>query len=160
MAYRASKHAATGLSPNMMTFGREINLPMTAVIGRPPQENVSVEQHIESIQQKLVEAHEQARQSLQKQAAYQKRHYDIKSKERQLDEGQAVWLYEPTSQVGVCAKLAPKWKGPYLVTRRIDDIMYLVKRSRGKPAKAYHIDRLRLYRGQALPVWFGRYLKK
>ena len=74
MAYRASKHAATGLSPNMMTFGREINLPMTAVIGRPPQEDVSVEQHIESIQQKLVEAHEQARQSLQKQAAYQKRH--------------------------------------------------------------------------------------
>ena len=76
MAYRASKHAATGLSPNMMTFGREINLPMTAVIGRPPQEDVSVEQHIESIQQKLVGAHEQARQSLQKQAAYQKRHYD------------------------------------------------------------------------------------
>ena len=35
MAYRSSVNASTGFTPNMMTLGREITLPMKAVIGIP-----------------------------------------------------------------------------------------------------------------------------
>jgi hypothetical protein len=37
--------------------------------------------------------------------------------------------------------LTSKWKGPYVITRKLDDITYLVKNSRKQPGKVYHIDR-------------------
>ncbi len=40
LAYRASKHASTGISPNTMVFGREVTLPLTAVIGLPNGEKL------------------------------------------------------------------------------------------------------------------------
>ncbi|CAG2204371.1 unnamed protein product [Mytilus edulis] len=45
MAYRSSVHASTGQTPNMMMFGRNIFLPMEAVIPRPegPNESTSPE---------------------------------------------------------------------------------------------------------------------
>ena len=156
MAYRSSKHATTGMSPNYLTYGREINLPMTAVIGLPPGESVPVTDYAQNLQEKLVKAHAICRQNLFKQSTYNKRHYDLKSKERQLKPGQAVWLYEPVNKTGVCAKLSPKWQGPYLIMRKIDDIMYLLKRSPRKPAKSQHIDRLRPYNGSSLPKWFKK----
>ena len=36
MAYRASKHSSTGLTPNMMLFGREITEQVDLVAGLPP----------------------------------------------------------------------------------------------------------------------------
>ena len=35
LAYRSSVHATTGFTPNFLMFGREIILPLQAVIGRP-----------------------------------------------------------------------------------------------------------------------------
>ena len=35
MAYRASVNSSTGKTPNLMTLGREVVLPMQAVIGKP-----------------------------------------------------------------------------------------------------------------------------
>ncbi|CAC5422630.1 unnamed protein product [Mytilus coruscus] len=45
MAYRSSVHASTGQTPNMMMFGRNIFLPMEAVIPRPdgPDESTTPE---------------------------------------------------------------------------------------------------------------------
>ena len=37
MAYRATKHSSTGLTPNMMLFGREITEPVDLVAGLPPR---------------------------------------------------------------------------------------------------------------------------
>ncbi len=159
LAYRASKHAATGFSPNKMVLGREVNLPMTAVIGMPvsePTTESSVDDYVLNLQNSLTRAHDLARQALKKQATYRKRHYDVKAKQRTLNVGQAVWLYDPSLKVGVSSKLTSKWKGPYLVVRKIDDMMYLVKRKPTQPAKAHHIDRLRPYQGRDLPRWFLR----
>ena len=38
-AYRASPHAATGFSPDMLTFGREVWMPIDIMLGRPEEEN-------------------------------------------------------------------------------------------------------------------------
>jgi hypothetical protein len=51
-------------------------------------------------------------------------------------------------KIGVCSKLLPKWKEPYIVVRKIDDLIYMVKRSPRQPAKVYHIDRLIPYKGR------------
>jgi len=49
---------------------------------------------------------------------------------------------------GVCHKLTNNWKGPYIVTRKIDELTYLVKCGAKQMSKAYHIDRLLPYKGK------------
>ncbi|MCG7877680.1 MAG: RNase H-like domain-containing protein, partial [Candidatus Thiodiazotropha endolucinida] len=59
MAYRSSTHASTHVSPNRMVFGREITLPLQAIIGRPALEMTesNVETYVQKLQEKLIEAH-------------------------------------------------------------------------------------------------------
>ena len=93
MAYRSSIHSSTGQSPKKMVYGREIMLPMAAVIGRPKGENPGiVEDYVKNLQVKLQQIHQLARTNLKKTANYRKKHYDIKSSKRVLASGQAVWL--------------------------------------------------------------------
>ncbi|CAG2204118.1 unnamed protein product [Mytilus edulis] len=156
MAYRSSVHASTGQTPNMMMFGRNIFLPMEAVIPRPdgPNESTSPEtdKYVNELQDAMSKSHVLARKHLKQNSEYQKRHYDLKAVKRELQVGQAVWLYDASKKKGICHKLTSKWKGPYVVTRKIDDITYLVRRSKKQPGKVYHIDRLLPYQGRNRPL--------
>lgn len=155
MAYRASVHASTGVTPNRMVFGREIMLPMAAVIGQPAQEGHSdPDSYIQSLKENIKRAHDTASAHLKAKANYQKKHYDVKSKLRLLESGQPVWLYHPTRKPGVCSKLVPKWKGPFIVMKRIDDLTYLILKGKSQKPKAYHVDYLMEYKGCNLPKWF------
>ena len=53
-----------------------------------------------------------------------------------------MWLYDPSRKVGVCYKLRNHWKGPFIVTNVLDDLICLVKQGAKQKNKAYHIDRL------------------
>lgn len=119
MAYRSSIHSSTGKTPNKMVFGKEVTLPLQAVIPTLCRETdiQEVNEYVEILQKRFQSAHEEARKSLKKSNSYQKRHYDLRAKKRSLYDGQAVWVYEPTRKVGVCHKLTSKWKGPYIVTQ-------------------------------------------
>lgn len=159
MAYRSSAHASTGQTPNMMMLGRNITLPLEAVIPRPEksddQDAPTIEEYIETLQDNLGKSHTLARTHLKRNVEYQKRHYDLKAKKREFKIGQPVWLYDASRKVGVCHKLTSKWKGPFLVMKRLDDLTYLVKRSRKQSSKVYHIDRLLPYKGKNPPSWFS-----
>ncbi len=166
MAYRASTNSSTGKTPNMMVFGREVVMPLQAVLGSPitnqAEETEDADDYITRLRKRLTQAHDQARLSLKKNAEYRKLYYDTRGKQakmRSLDVGQAVWLHDPARKVGVCHKLANKWKGPYLVTRKLDDLLYLVKRSVRQPTKAFHVDRLLPYRGRNLTPWIVKMRK-
>ena len=165
MAYRFSVHATTQQTSNKMVFGRDIVLPMEAVIGRPfsPEQAdgaVQVEEHISKIQGRLETAHRIARQHLKVNSEYQKRHYDIKAKKRSLFPGQAGWLADPTRKKGVCTKLSPRWKGPFLVIKKLDDLTYLVKKSEKQRAAVFHLDRLEPYQGRNILTWFSKVISK
>jgi hypothetical protein len=163
MAYRSSIHASTGQTPNKMTLGRDVVLPLQALIGLPPQSNEQMDQqsyasYVQSLHEELEKIHLIARKALHTKSQYQKRHYDLRAKKRVLSVGDGVWVHDSTKRLGVCTKLASQWHGPYLVTKQIDDLVYLVKRSLKAPAKAIHIDRLVRYRGSNLPAWFHKAL--
>ena len=49
----------------------------------------------------------------------------MRARKQLLEPGHAVWLYNPTRRIGVCSKLNSKWKGPYVVIRKLDDVTYL-----------------------------------
>ena len=67
------------------------------------------------------------------------------------DTWKLVWLLERL--VGVFHTLKNKWKGPYLVTRKLADLIYLVQRSPNQPIRAHHLDRLLPYHGRNIPQW-------
>ena len=83
MAYRAYNQSTTGKTPNKMNLGREVILPMEAVIGRPDDqttESVDADSYVENLRLAMQTAHEVAPKSLKSNSNYQKRHYDIKAK--------------------------------------------------------------------------------
>lgn len=166
MAYRSSVHASTSQTPNKMVFGRDIVLPLQAYVGLPPQSNPTYEDtetsqsYVQKLHEQLEIIHNCARKVLKKRTSYQKRHYDLKAKKRSFCIGDAVWMHDPTRRPGVCSKLSPQWKGPFIITKKIDDLVYLVKRTASAPTKAIHIDRLTLYHGSKVPVWLSSFRKQ
>ena len=161
MAYRASQNSSTHLTPNRLMLGREVVVPAEAVTGLPStgqdcESPVDEDAYVTNLRTKLAQAHDVARRNLRTHAVYQKRRYDLRARKQLLEPGQAVWLYNPTRRIGVCSKLTSKWKGPYVVIRKLDDVTYLVKNSPKQKAKVYHIDRLHPYRGRNPPTWFDR----
>lgn len=163
MAYRSSTHSSTKVTPNKMVFGKEVTLPMAAVVGFPTKEangNLSVEKYVHELRKNLVKVHSFARDNIGRSSEYQKRHYDTNAKPRKYKAGQCVWLHDPTRRKGICSKLISKWKGPYLVTKVLDDMICLVKRSKSMKPKAFHIDRLWPYSGENIPKWITREISR
>ena len=108
-------------------------------------DSTGVDDYFSRLQTNMFKVHDVTRANLGKAAIYQNGYYDTHGRRahmRHLEAGQLVWLYEPTRKVGVCHKLINKWKSPYLVTKKLDDFMYLVKKSPRQPVRAYHLDRL------------------
>jgi hypothetical protein len=160
MAYRSSVHASTTKTPNSMIFGREITLPLQALILQPRETTMdqgTSDDYMDHLKNKLEQNHAITRKSLKRVSQYQKRRYDLKAKKQSFKKGQSVWIYEPTRKIGVCSKFASKWKGPFIVEKKIDDVTYRVKRNTRQPSSVYHVGRLALYNGRNIPSWASRF---
>jgi hypothetical protein len=89
-----------------MVFGREVTLPLQAVIGQPMESGYESDQsnyddYLHDLKKKLKEIHDIARKNLKQAAVYQKRHCDLKAKKRLFRKGQPVWTYE-LGQFSIC----------------------------------------------------------
>ncbi|CAC5415186.1 unnamed protein product [Mytilus coruscus] len=85
LAYRSSVHSTTGFTPNFLTFGREVTLPLQAVIPMPsPAQDYTTckEDFVINLQNRLQTVHELARKNLKNKVQYQKKYYDEKSNKR------------------------------------------------------------------------------
>jgi hypothetical protein len=143
MASRAAVHETTKVSPYEMMFGRTIHLPIDLVIGQPDSNYIFPEYssgYVFSLSKKLEKIHEFALSSNN-----MKWLYDRSKHLNSYNAGDAVWFYNPLGTKGLNPKLQRPWQDPFLVTERINDVIYRIQRSpRAKP-KAVHHDRLQLY---------------
>ncbi|XP_038064778.1 uncharacterized protein LOC119735148 [Patiria miniata] len=153
MAYRASEHSSTGQTPNYLTFGREVELPVDVVL-RSPEEPQEITEYAIHLRERMHEAHEKARVHLHKAAKHQKRNYQVAGKPKCLEPGTAVMLTVEQRTVGLSPKLQPRWEGPYLVTEVLNDVNVRIQRgSRHKP-KVVHINRLKRFVGEVDKSWW------
>ena len=53
-------------------------------------------------------------------------------------EGDAVWYFCPQTGQGHCRKLTPKWQGPFIITEKLNDILYRIQEKPGKKIKIVH----------------------
>ena len=142
-AYNATKHASTGLTPNMLFLGREISLPVDLVYGtQPPTPEASCPvEYVEKVKTNVKESFDFARDHLNKAAERQKRLYDRTAEPREFKQGDWVWrLYPPLK----CKdKLNARYTGPYLIVRKLEKGIYQIQRSEKGPIIGVHVDHLK-----------------
>ena len=65
-----------------------------------------------------------------------------------------MYLLDTTSKAGQCKKLQPVWKGPYLVTETLTEVLYRIEGQR--KTSVVHHDRLKICEDRAIPLWMRR----
>lgn len=160
LAYRSAVQESTGESPTMMMLGREITLPVDLLLPSPTPETEGERIYVSDVRENLQVAHENAREKLGIAADRQARAYDRNTTHRTYTVGDWVWLYDASRKKGVCPKLTVKWKGPFMVTAKLSDVVYRIQESpKGKP-KVLHVDRLKAYTGAPLDNWLNHSIRR
>ena len=103
----------------MMMMGRNLRLPVDLFIGRPEDEQpVHKSNYAQALLNRLEKVQDYARQHL-KMKSLQASGVELKS-------GDAVWLYDPQQKKGVSPKLSRPWQGPYIIVKKLNDLVYRI----------------------------------
>lgn len=152
LAYRSAEHEVTKFSPALLTFGRELRLPIDLVYQYPSTAISDESSYLKKLQQSLEEIHDMARQHLKLSSEATKCRYDMRSHPQTFSDGEQVWFYSPTRKKGYCPKLQTDWIGPAKVVEKISDLVYRIQLPGKKANKVIHVNRLAKYRKTALEI--------
>ncbi|KAJ7565990.1 hypothetical protein O6H91_02G084000 [Diphasiastrum complanatum] len=121
-AYNSTKHSATGYNPFMLMHGFQPHSP--TAVGFKQEKVEAVKNFLEDLNQMIEHAKRSIRQSQNR-----ARHYaDPHRRDVQFSAGEKVYLRVPvdskTLKSGVCAKLSPRYCGPFTISRRLGEVTY------------------------------------
>ncbi len=134
----------------MMMLGREVSL----TVEHPAlSEDEPHTDYAENLRSQIQKAQDRAQLCLGKSMRRQKKNYDRKAYGPCISENEFVWLSNPAKRKGVCHKLKLKWEGPYLVLRKLSDVVFRIQRSKGVKPRVVHADRLKPYVGEPIKPW-------
>ncbi len=102
----------------------------------------------EKLAKNIEEAHKFAREALKMSSMRMKRHYDIHAKTTRFEVGNSVWLFSSYKKKGLAKKLMRPWTGPYLVIKRLNDLVYKIRLTPQSKPKIVHRNRLWKYSGR------------
>ncbi len=148
MSYRATPQSSTGLSPNMIVFGKENPMPIDLVfrVKNEPSPWINPDgsscfcSYTEWLRDAMSECYVTARDTMQIAANRQKRYYDRDCKPRSFEVGDWVMYYhKPTALL----TLNSGWTGPFVVIRKFNSVDYEITADPSSPIISTHIDYLR-----------------
>ena len=85
---------------------------------------------------------------------HMKKQYDRNTNLTEYKVGDPVRFLHPKREKGKNIKLQKPWKGPYVVIKQINDVLFRIQDgAREKPKLAHH-HRLKPYQGNSPPLWF------
>ena len=156
VAYRTAVHEARSCTPASLMLGRDLSLPIDLHFGRPEDEApASTTAFAEELEKRLEHVHEFARRNLKVAIDKMKERYDSMAESTPLERGEPVWVYIPQRKKGISPKLMRPWKGPYVVVKRINDLVYRVQLTPRSKPKVIHRNRLWRYTGSSPPTLPG-----
>jgi len=95
-AYRATRHEATGYSPNFLVLHREVRIPVDLMYEAPQEDPTEdYDDFVEKIRERTTTAYAKVRQQLRRIAERNKRYYDIGLKPKSFVPGQWVLYFNP-----------------------------------------------------------------
>ena len=119
LAYNSTEQASTGCTPNMLSLGRELTMPVDVMFGSPadkrpwirPDGSTNYHDYVEWQRSLMVKSFAAARKSLRKVALRQARGYNVHLKHRHFEPGEWVYKwYKPVAD----KKLGRGWRGPFV----------------------------------------------
>lgn len=139
-AIRSSKHEVTGVTPNYIVFGREIQ---TSGIAKDPDEPIQFDRTSVTPErtQGFDRLYSDIRSRLEKAYRENKKNYDLRRRDEQFYPNQLVWRRNYVLSDAAkyfSAKLAPKYLGPFMVDKRLSPWTYELKDSEGKRLGVWH----------------------
>ena len=153
-AYNATSHDSTKFSPNYLMYGRETNMPIDLIACASNVEpEATIDEYVEHLRHNLTVAYDSVRKNTKKAAERQKRYYDAKVRGIEYTAGELVLIYYPRSYKNRSKKWTSGYIGPCMVTRRINAVNYVIKKSPKSRESVVHVDRLKRYPGRITPVW-------
>ena len=161
MAYNATLHDSTDISPYRMVFGDEMRMPLDIMSAIPPSDDNGDQSHdknehyyVAKIRDELEKVHEIARDNLQKAAIRQKEYYDRNIKEIKYCAGDLVRRWQPQVMKGAKRKLTRNWTGPWVIVEKLTDVLFKIKHSKNSPIVVIHADNLKPYHGEISLPWY------
>ena len=153
MAYRSSPHESTGLSPNLMMFGEEAQLPIDLMVGAPPRHDLRYKcrvEYVEWLRRATQRAYETAREQLGVTAKRQKHYYDASARQCQYQTGSYVWYWYPPN---ANRKLGKGWTGPYRIMEKPTEVHCVIQETPAAMPRRVHVNKLKPHLGRIPPQW-------
>lgn len=155
-AYNTAKHASTGFSPAFLNLGHELTTPhsLRRQIDAQSQELLEREALAERNMrmQFLSRIQEEASLKAEKAQDTSAKNYDTKRRDVQYNIGEKVWKLNhvlSSAAQGVSAKLAPRYIGPFTVSRKCGSNTYELTNDKGKSEGPIHVQELKPYHEKA-----------
>ncbi len=149
LAYRSAIHETTGQTPASVIFGRELRLPCDLQYGAKPGEDLVGEDYVTDLRRKMNAIHDRVRTNIQVASDKMKERYDVQAVETGYQTGDLVWLFNPQRRRGYSPKLQKSWEGPYEVIKRINDVIYRIRRKPSGKPRVVHFNRLAPFKGDS-----------
>lgn len=114
-------------------FGREPKCPLDLIIRKPDiQLPTSNEEFIINLKDNMQRAFEISKTNTQIKVDLSKINYDRKAYACMFKPGDKCWIRDFKPKPGLCNKFCSKYKGPYVVEQRFDNLVYKCKPLREK----------------------------
>ena len=145
LAYRSSLHESTSLSPAMMAYGRELDLPADLIYGSPVVASSQVGDplaYVTKLCDRMEKIHNLACDKLIESNERHKRAYDLKQFQNNYKVGDQVLLFMPAIKKGRRKKLSSRWTGPYRIVEVLSDVVFRIRLNNQVKDKVVHHNRL------------------
>ena len=148
LAIRSSRNRTTGISPNRMMLGREINTPVNLMIPTKEQKAKEPEEYREFLEESLQKAHQLAREKLKTEIVRNKTYHDRRALLQEFKVGDIVlWMDKARMN-----KLHPLYLGPALLTHKLSPCNFRILVN-NQTFKVVNHDMIKICRDRKVPEW-------
>jgi len=153
-AYNTTIHTATGFSPFYLMHLRRARVPIELLIGTPSEAAYESEDtYVTAASERMRQAYALVREQLQAGFDKAKKRYDSRVKTARFAVGDFVWYFVPRIRQGLNRKWQLANQGPCRIIRKINDVIFVIKKGPRTREEIVHIGKLSRYNGKVPPQW-------